>query len=173
MQHLSWLGLPYCLWLPHHRCLAGSLAMYIVVWRNTLSNLEEYILYFLIWTNTFSNLDKYIFWIGKILCSPMTDAWRANVEHVSYAPPYLSRESAPPLSAACSSWETRRIQADMRNPPLDRTHQCAPTHTDHFIFDTTRAFSMHLCNLSGPCFNQRPVLFILEGKMPCGAYERS
>ena len=72
--------------------------MYIVIWRNTLSNLDEYILYFLIWTNTFSNLDKYIFWIGKILGSPMTDAWRADVEHVSYAPPYLSRESAPPLS---------------------------------------------------------------------------
>ena len=123
-------------------------------------------MHFPIWTNTFSNLDKYIFWIGKILCSPMTDAWRANVEHVSYAPPYLSRESAPPLSlqpALAGKQEEFRLTWGIL-PLIGHTSVLSHILAILYLIHTTRAFLRHLYNLSDPCFNQRPVLFILKGK---------
>ena len=152
--------------------------MYFLIWLNTFSNLDKYIsdlekcffwfgqIHFLIWTNTFSELEKYS-------APPWQMLGGRTLSMLAMRRP-IYPENPPPLSlqpALAGKQEEFRLTWGI--PPLDRTHQCAPTHTDHFIFDTTRAFSMHLCNLSDPCFNQRPVLFILEEKMPGGVFESS
>ena len=153
--------------------------MYFLIWLNTFSNLDKYIsdlekcffwfgqIHFLIWTNTFSELEKYS-------APPWQMLGGRTLSMLAMRRP-IYPENPPPLSlqpALAGKQEEFRLTWGIL-PLIGHTSVLPHILTILYLIHTTWAFLRHLCNLSDPCFNQRPVLFILEGKMPCGVYESS
>ena len=153
--------------------------MYFLIWLNTFSNLDKYIsdlekcffwfgqIHFLIWTNTFSELEKYS-------APPWQMLGGRTLSMLAMRRP-IYPENPPPLSlqpALAGKQEEFRLTWGIL-PLIGHTSVLSHILAILYLIHTTRAFLRHLYNLSDPCFNQRPVLFILKGKMSCGVFESS